>query len=151
MSIRDKGLEYTRRYLPAELAGTVTAIAASYVSRAVSDSNIWAAYAATLGENVGFYGTMIIQETLNDRRTSIRDRNSYTITDFWRTLRNLFIEFGPAEITDSLVTRPGLMFMGLQYIPAQWLGIFTGKVLADGVFYLASASSRELREKFSRK
>jgi len=111
-----KFAEYARRYLPSEIAGTGTAIAAAYISKAMADSDVAAAYAATLGENIGFYGTMFAREFSSDRRSAIEDHGSYTLRDMFRTARNLFIEFGPAETADSIFTRPLTMGIGINRI-----------------------------------
>ena len=67
--IRRKLREWFGRYLPAELLGTITALAAAWTVHAVSGSLISAAVAGTIGESLGFYGCMAVREAFrNDTR-----------------------------------------------------------------------------------
>ncbi|MBC8082980.1 MAG: hypothetical protein H7Z21_07190, partial [Hymenobacter sp.] len=66
---------------------------------------------------------------------------------FGRNVRALAVEFGPAEVLDSLLIRPALLY----YVP-HWLGSFAAgillaKLLADVTFYVPAILSYELSKK----
>ena len=58
--------------------------------------------------------------------------------------RDLTLEFGPAEMLDSIVLRPVLMYVGLTMAPTPALGIIAGKLAADVGFYVPTIASYEL-------
>ena len=62
--VRRKLREWVGRYLPAEVLGTVTALAAALTVHAASGSLISAAVAGTVGEGLGYYGCMAVREAL---------------------------------------------------------------------------------------
>src|SRR4051794_33900283 len=104
--------EWTRRYLPAEVAGSVTALASALVARTCGASYILAAVIGSLGENVGFYGYFLICGTAQHYRTSHRLSGFTRLkTAVSLTLRDILIEFSVAEAVDSLLLRPFLMFL----------------------------------------
>ena len=53
------------------------------------------------------------------------------------TPRNLFIEFGPTEILDSLVTRPLMIDLGMRFL-GQGFELIIGKIGADILFLTAN-------------
>jgi pilus assembly protein TadC len=58
-------------------------------------------------------------------------------------LRDLVLEFGPAEALDSLLLRPALMYAGILLAPNLALGVVAGKIAADICFYLPTILSYE--------
>lgn len=55
-------------------------------------------------------------------------------------VRDLAVEFGPAEALDSLLLRPFLLYAGISLSGHPALGALLGKLAADVVFYsLATA------------
>jgi ornithine decarboxylase len=53
------------------------------------------------------------------------------------------VEFGPAELTDTLLVRPAAMFLGSLATGNVLVGVLIGKVAADLVFYGLAISSYE--------
>jgi hypothetical protein len=62
VAVRRKLREWVRRYLPAEIIGTLTALAAALTVHAVSGSLISAAIAGTIGESLGYDGCIAVHE-----------------------------------------------------------------------------------------
>jgi len=139
--------EWLRRYLPAELLSAVaTLLAATLVLHATS-SRLQAALAATWAGNIAYFGLLLAQDVCRAYRTRQQRSLPYT----WRTLgQNLWalaVEFGLAELLDSFLIRPALMY----YLP-RWLGDFSAgillaKLLADVTFYIPAILSYELSKK----
>lgn len=71
-------------------------------------------------------------------------RDHRTVRDVARTARDLVLEFGPAELADSLVVRPVALTAGLAWIGPPALGALVGKLTADFLFYLPTITSYEL-------
>jgi hypothetical protein len=63
-------------------------------------------------------------------------------------VRNLAIEFGPAELLDSLLMRPIALTIGLTVMDSPILGALLGKLAADIVFYVPTIVSYELLNRY---
>src|SRR5258708_2456248 len=100
---RHRVADWVRRYGPAEVAGILCALLGSYAVYAWTRNNVAAAYGGSLGENLGFYGTMVGREMRHDRRSRVSRGLSYGFRDWVATAGNLFLEFGGAEILGRLL------------------------------------------------
>ena len=135
------------RYLPAELAGTLTALAVAWSAHAASGSMGSVAVAGALGENLGYYGWVAVGEV---RDQGARQRGQEMRRRRWRTglatVQAMLIEFGPAELVDSLLARPLLMYLLPGLLHNLTAGIAAGKLAADVVFYAITISAYELKQ-----
>jgi hypothetical protein len=149
VGVRRKLREWVGRYLPAEVLGTVTALAAAWTVHAVSGSLISAAVAGTIGESLGYYGCMVVREV---RSCDTRHRDLGTLRRRWltgtRTVRDLLLEFGPAELVDSLLARPVFLYLMPSLLHNLTAGIVVGKLAADVLFYGLAISAYELRQHY---
>ena len=126
---------WIKRYGPSEVAGIVMALGGSWLLQHTSDSVIAAAYGASIGEALGFYGALVTREMIQEAYFAGARRAPYGVSEMMRTWRGLLLEFGPAELLDTGLIRP--LAMALCTGLLGWgLGIVAGKVLADVVFYL---------------
>ena len=149
MSLRDKGAEWLRRYGVAEIAGICTAVIGSLGTRALTGSDVAAAYGGALGENLGYYGVIVSREVVHDRRAATVAGRGYGLAGAWRTARNLAMEFGAAEALDSTVLRPLAMGLGVRFF-GRGVGILVGKLAADLTFYVPVICAYELRRYLAR-
>jgi len=148
--LRRKVREWLLRYLPAEIIATVGALSGAGAAYVLSDSLAVAAIAGTIGENVGYYGYFAVREVTrhylgNSQHPPLRR----IILTAYKTIRDMVVEFGPAEFFDSFVFRPLFMFLGPQLVPNFVLGIFLGKIAADLIFYTLAIIGYELRKRWS--
>ncbi|MBF9142635.1 hypothetical protein [Hymenobacter properus] len=139
--------EWLRRYLPAELLSALATLAAAGLVMRASRSGVRAALAGTWAGNVAYFGLLLAQDVRLARRARRQRGYAYTWRTFGQNLRALAVEFGAAEVLDSLVIRPALMY----YLP-RWLGHFAAgillaKLLADVTFYIPAILSYELSKK----
>jgi len=133
-------LRWLRRYLPAELVSTPCALIGGVTATQWTGSAAAGAIAATWGENLGFYCAMLVRELA--RRGGVRALPC--------AMRDLFLEFGPAEAVDLLLVRPASLYAGLSVAPHPALGIVMGKVVADVSFYSFAIVSHELQRWYAR-
>jgi hypothetical protein len=131
---------WLRRYLPAELVGTPCALLCGFAAGELTGQPAAAALAATWGENLAFYGVMLGRELA--RRRDLRAVPAI--------LRDLAIEFGPAEALDSFLLRPAAIYAGLALAPHPALGMVAGKIAADVTFYAPAILSHELQRWYAR-
>ncbi|HEX6151773.1 hypothetical protein [Nocardioides sp.] len=129
---------WVRRYLPAELAGSATLLGGGLAASTATSSPAAIAYAAALGEIVGFYlvlGAMVYRE----QRAQPGGRQVARILG--RTLVLLTAEFGAAELLDTLLVRPAAMTLGIWLLGSPVWGLVVGKIAADLVFYVVAAGA----------
>jgi hypothetical protein len=126
---------WLRRYLPAELLAITATLAATGAALALTGSVLLAALAGTWAENLAYYGLMLARE-LRARGRSPRAALA--------ALRDLLLEFGPAELLDSLLVRPAALYLAMAAAPTPLLGAAAGKLAADLIFYLPTIASYEL-------
>lgn len=147
MSWRAKGTEWLERYGAAELVGLGTAFIGSLATRAITGSEIAAAYGASIGENLGYYAVIVGREIVHDWRAAFAAGRRYGLRGVSRTGRNLALEFGIAELLDSAVLRPLAMGLGVRFF-GRGAGIVVGKIAADVTFYVPVICAYELRRYF---
>jgi hypothetical protein len=137
------------RYLPAELAGTLTALAAAWSAEVASSAMGSVAVAGVVGENLGYYGCVAVREVCYQ---GARQRAQDTGRRRWQTgvatVQAMLIEFGPAELVDSLLARPLLMYLLPGLLHDLTAGIVAGKLAADVVFYAIAISAYELKQRY---
>ena len=134
-SLRGRVPAWVARYLPAELLGTCAAL--SCASLAADSGAAAAAVAGTVGENAAFYGLMLTRELL--QRGGVRGLPG--------ALRDLALEFGPAEALDSLLLRPALLYAGISLTGHSTSGALLGKLAADVAFYSLAIAGRALAQR----
>jgi hypothetical protein len=125
--------EWFHRYAVAEVAGLVCALVAGIVAGRTAGAGA-AAIAATLAEGVGFYGVILLRDV---RRHGAN----------WRVARGLVVEFGFAEVADTLLVRPLAIYGAAMLAGDTVAGVLIGKVAADVVFYAAAIAGYELRKR----
>ncbi len=124
------------RYLPGEIIGTLTALAAGALARGFGHSPLVVAIAAAWGENVGFYGYNLLAQALRHGKTheALYGHHRYLLL-FWQSSRDVALEFGSAELLDSLLLRPFFMYQAPLLLGHFASGIIVGKLAADIAFY----------------
>ena len=145
--ILQKIKEWVKRYLPAEIVGTLTAICAASITHIFSDNPIFIAYIATLGEAIGFFSTIFIQYLLIFSKKRKTENRRISLLDISKIISHILLEFGPAEIIDSLLLRPFFMYLFPLLVESFTLGILLGKIAGDIIFYLLVILSYEMKKK----
>lgn len=131
--------EWIRRYLVAELAGIVGVLSATGLALTWWPGHVVAAaVAASLGEGVGFYLGFVITRYVREPIAGPPHRRLAVI------LAACVVEFGPAEVADSLLVRPLAMILGSLGTGNVVVGVLVGKVAADVVFYGLAITSYEV-------
>jgi hypothetical protein len=126
---------WVRRYAPAELLALIGALAGYLVLEVATASHLAAAYGAAIGDNLAYYGLIVTRE--------VRARGARPAA------RALALEFGPAEVLDSTIVRPGCTALATALLgPA--VGVAVAKVLADLVFYAPVITTYEAQRWWSR-
>lgn len=144
--------EWAKRYLPAEIIATGAAYLASQLTYSFTKDETYAAIAATHAGNIGYYGTVLVQDTLkeyrdNEGKTSLRKSIGLNAT-------KMIGEFGPAFFVDTFLTRPAIteyMTKNIGNYIGRFPGVALGKIVSDVVFYSMVIPAYEILKKLSKK
>ena len=162
---REKLREWGRRYLLAEIVGTLTSLAAALTVHALTGSLASAALAGSVAETVAYYG-VILRRTVP--RLYAAQAGTGPVRRLLRTGRSLLAEasdFVAAELVDTILVRPGLIYLAAGWADsgaagsgaaggagtAVAVGLLIGKLLADVGFYAVVIPSYELRKRLMRR
>lgn len=134
--LRSRPAEWLRRYGPPELLCLGVTLGSSWLALAATGNLLLAALVGTWAEFVAYYGTILCRELVAAGRPSPRAALG--------TARAMLLEFGPAELLDSMLVRPAALAAGMALLPSAALGALAGKLVADLVFYVPTIASYEL-------
>jgi hypothetical protein len=142
--------EWQRRYLAAEIVGTVTAVLAATTTFAWTHSLAATAIAASIGETVGFYAVILCKTVPPLYRRHCTHRG---VRRLWLTGRSAAaeaVDYAFAECADTLLVRPGMVYLASTWFASHltW-ALLLGKVAADLGFYGVVIPTYELRKKLA--
>lgn len=146
--IKLKFKEWLKRYLPAEIIGTITAISAASIAHVFYSNLVLVAYIAAVGEAIGFYSTIFTRSLLVENKKHSDAKSALSFSHFLKIIIETIIEFGPAGILDGLFLRPFFMYLFPTLLNNFPLGIFVGKIAGDIAFYAVVIVSYELTKRF---
>jgi hypothetical protein len=136
--------EWIRRYLPCEIAGTAGEFGGAAIAYVTTGSLAAAAIVATIGASAGYYSAAYTAAV----RTIYREhahlgRVPRVLTTNVLALRSVAVEFGPAEVIDSLLIRPLAFYLGPILFGGMVAGWIFAKLVADVGFYVLAIFSYE--------
>ncbi len=140
--MKTKLLEWWRRYWLAELLSLIMAMVSSRIVYSSTHSLIISAFISTWLTNAVFYATIAYRDL------HIRKHKPLTLTNIAKTIRNIVLEFGPAEYLDSFVLRPFYLSFFPFIITNYSFAIFLGTIASDITFYIPTIFSYEMRKKY---
>jgi hypothetical protein len=139
-----KWREWVRRYLPCEIAGTACEFGGAAIAYLMTGSVAMAAVVATIGASAGYYAaayTAAVRATYGDHRHLPWAPRAVTANAL--ALRSIAIEFGPAEVIDTLLVRPLAFYLGPLLFGGLLAGWIFAKLVADVGFYVLAIFSYE--------
>ena len=145
--MKTKLFEWIKRYGLAEILSLFSTVLASWIIFEYTQSQFKMAVVATWAGNIGYFGTILIQDIFGAKAQLKSVGKQYTTETFYKNVRALFVEFGIAEVFDAFLIRPTLLY----YFPL-WLGnlslsVVVAKFTADITFYVPAIISYELSKK----
>lgn len=123
------------KFLPAEIVGTATAVCAASFCHIFSNNGVFIAYIGSLGEAIGFYLTIVIQNIISFKKKHQLDNRKFSFKVFAQIISTIVLEFGPAGVIDGLFLRPFLMYIFPIFLGDFTLGVLVGKIVGDFTFY----------------
>jgi hypothetical protein len=147
-ALREKLREWGRRYLLAEIGGTMAALTAALTVHALTGSLASAALAGSVAESIAYYGVVLrrLLPALYARHAGAAPARRLIMTA--RSTVTELSDFLAAEVADTLVLRPGLIYLAAGWAGSGMVwGLLIGKLLADVGFYTVVIPSYELRKR----
>lgn len=143
-STRQRLAEWVRRYLPCEIAGTVGELGGAGIAYLLTGSFAAAAIVGTIGASVGYYAAAYSTAVRWSYRAEHRRAWPMRVTVAnLLALRSVAIEFGPAEVIDSIIIRPLAYYAGPHLFGNVLIGWIAGKIFSDIGFYVFAIFSYE--------
>jgi hypothetical protein len=143
-STGNKPREWVRRYLPCEIAGTTCEFGGAGIAYLLTGSFAAAAIVATVGASFGYYAAAYGSAVRTTYRAhSHLPRTQRALTANGLALRSIAVEFGPAEVIDSLIVRPLAFYLGPILFGGMVAGWIFAKLVADVGFYVLAIFSYE--------
>ncbi len=149
--MKQKIAEWVKRYGLAEVISLTLTVVASWLTFKFTNSNISTALAGTWAGNIGYFGTILIQDILLAIKQLEHSGKKYSAETFYKNARALFVEFGIAEIFDTFLIRPTLLYYFPIWLDNLSLGVIVAKFAADITFYVPAIISYEMSKKKLRK
>lgn len=138
--------EWGLRYLPGEIIGTLTALIGASICHYFYPNRIVVAFAGSIGESIGFFGTVLVQELLRTYKVNKATNSPYLFAQFRKIILNIMLEFGLAGVLDDLILRPFFMVLFPILLDNFMLGIVVGKLVGDITFYMLVIVSYEFKQ-----
>ena len=128
----------------AEIISLTATVLFSWITFELTKNNFTTALMATWAGNIGYFGTILIQDVQFANKALRGKGKVYSLETFYQNVRALFIEFGIAEIFDTFLIRPALLYYFPLLIGNRTLGVVIAKFAADVSFYIPTIISYEL-------
>jgi hypothetical protein len=121
-----------RRYLPCEIAGTAGELGGAAVAYLATGSLAAAATTATIGASAGYYAAAYVSALRwSYRRHDDRRWPSRVMVSSLLALRSVAVEFGPAEVMNSVAVRPVAYYADPLIFDNTIAGWIFGKLVSD--------------------
>ena len=138
---KNKIKEWLERYSLPLILATLAAIIFASVSKFLTGNNIISGIFATLIDAIVFYGYIAIMDLRRDN--SERPK----LKKFLKQIRNMIVEFGPAEYLDSFLIKPLYLSSFPYFIDNYQIAILLGSIAAEFTYFLPVIILYELRKK----
>ncbi|MET0995115.1 MAG: hypothetical protein ABWY20_14020, partial [Mycobacterium sp.] len=127
-----------------EIAGWVGELGSAAAMYWLTGSFAAAVVVGTIGASVGYYATAYV----NGVRWSYRAQQGRSwpmrvLIANALSLRSIAVEFGPAEVIDSIIIRPVALYSGPYILGNVAVGWVVGSLVADIAFYVMAIFSYE--------
>jgi hypothetical protein len=128
--------EWVRRYLPGEIAGTTVELGGAAVMFLLTGSYAAAAIAAAVGATSAYYAAVYTNAVRWAWQGQLQGNcASRVMRANLLASRSIVMEFGPAELIDSVLVRPAAYCLGPALFGGAATGWIAAKVFSDLVFY----------------
>jgi hypothetical protein len=126
---------WLRRYLLAEVMGLLVALGSITLTSRLTDNTLLLVAVSVYSGAVGYYSTFFLSLFYLLRRVKPLAGSSDTPASRRRKIRTLLMSLGSAELVDSLLLSPLLLYLALHLLPNQQLAVVVSEVVSTLAFY----------------
>jgi hypothetical protein len=126
---------WLRRYLCAEVAALVSALLGVTLAGSLTTDTFILVAVTVYSSSAGYYGVIFVHRLIVDRRTQQSLDGHATRRAAISTVRALLLEFGSAELLDSLLFSPLLLYLCLRILPNPQLAVALSELASTLAFY----------------
>jgi hypothetical protein len=145
--MKQKVKEWLKRYLPAEILSVIATLVSALFTFKITGSNLTTALVGTWAGNLAYFGYILAADVWKTRKACLQNGSPYQVKTFIRNLRALLVEFGLAEVFDSFLIRPALMYYLPKLTGNLATGVLLAKFLADITFYVPAIIGYEFTKR----
>jgi hypothetical protein len=136
-------VKWLRRYGYPLLFATLAEFLSALLAYHLSGDLLLSAAVATIVWNLVFFFFIVYKEVKERRAKDGR----ITLVSIIKVVRNLIIDFGPAEYLDGFLFRPFLLVIFPMFISPYFFGVIVGLTVAEIVYIAAVLVSYQTRKK----
>lgn len=137
--------EWVHRYGLAEFLSFFIGVSLTALSFFAFGSIVGSAFFGSIVQTVVFYGVIMYRDVRHHSRGT---RKRFSMSHALKMVRNLIVEFGPAEYLDTFLIRPFWFSLLPSLVPNYPFALFLGTIAADISYYLPVICAYELRKKY---
>lgn len=126
---------WLRRYLLAESAGLTGAVVSITLANRLTDNALLLMAASLYSGTVAYYGVLILHLMLVEQPRILLANAGHWRNHAVNTVHTVLLEVGSAELLDSLLFSPMLLYCSLHLLPNQQLAVVLSEVLSTLAFY----------------
>jgi hypothetical protein len=145
MFTKEKVIEWIKRYLPAEILSTVITLLSTTYD--LTHNAITTAIVGTWTGNISYFGYILLSDITISIKVCKSNHAKYGMLNLFHNVKVIVLEFGLAELFDSILIRPALMYYLPIWVGNLSLGVLLAKLVADVIFYIPAIIAYELRLK----
>lgn len=126
---------WLHRYLLAEVVGLLVALGNMTLASRLTDNTALLVAVSVYGGAVGYYSALFLSLFYASRRAKPVVGEVYASYSRKRKLRALLMTLGSAELVDSLLLSPLLLYLALHLLPNHQLAVVVSEVVSTLAFY----------------
>jgi len=126
---------WLRRYLLAEVVGLLAALGAMTLASRLTDNTFLLVAVSVYSGAVGYYSTLFLSLFYVLRRVKPLASTRALPDSRRRKIRTLLMTLGSAELVDSLLLSPLLLYLALHLLPNQQLAVVVSELVSTLAFY----------------
>jgi hypothetical protein len=136
---------WLRRYLPAELVALAVAVGSVTLAAMLTSNELILVAAGVYSGSASYYGVLVAHMYITNRRAHPTVDGHSARQALIGRVRGLMLDFGSAELLDSLLFSPLLLYLCLRALPNHQLAVVLSEFVSTIVFYTTVIVARMAR------
>lgn len=139
-------IPWLARYLPPEIASLIAAVVSATLADVLIDNALLLALVSMASASASYYGVLLGRELIHVRQAHRARGIGHQRRAACAAIRGLALDFGGAELLDSLVFSPALLYLCMKTAPNLQLAVALSELVGAIAFYITAALIHTLRK-----